>query len=230
MERYELSYKQAMLVVFTKENHQKKAQRELEKRYSLLEKYIEKNQDFKISYEPIRQDPEAPGIVRKMIDASAKANVGPMAAVAGTMAEEIRDFLLSENEKEVIVENGGDFSYSVEKPFLIGLYAGDSPFSNRLGLKIKESTEMGVCTSSATVGHSVSFGDADAVIALAKSTPLADACATAIGNVVEGENGVKKGIDFASEIDGLKGLIIIRGQELGTGGHLPELVRVKAKQ
>ena len=138
---------------------------------------------------------DAPAIARAMAEAAAKVNVGPMAAVAGAFAEFVgRDLL--KYSPEVIVENGGDIFLKSTKSRLVGVYAGeDSPLTGQVALKIEPlDTPLGVCTSSGTVGHSLSFGKADAVVALSRSTALADAAATAIGNIVKAETDVQKAL------------------------------------
>ena len=128
-------------------------------------------------------------LVKEMIRVSTLANVGPMAAVAGAMAEFVSKDLLKIS-KQVIVENGGDIYLATSRERTIGIYAGTSPLSMKLGITISpEDSPLGVCTSSGTVGPSLSFGKADAVCILSKSAALADAAATAVGNVVRGEEG-----------------------------------------
>jgi ApbE superfamily uncharacterized protein (UPF0280 family) len=223
--RYVLDHKHAHIIVISDRDYSKRAQKKLVEVYSTLEGYIIQNPFFGISYEPVEVSPKAPEVARIMAEAGMKAGVGPMAAVAGAIAETLGRFLNAEGAGEIVVENGGDIFLQLKSKRKIGIHAGRSPFSNKLALHVKpEETPLGVCTSAATVGHSVSLGEADAVVAVAKSTPLADAAATAIGNEVKGKNGVKKGIKKAKSIPDLAGVIIIRGDELATWGKLPEIV------
>ena len=93
--------------------------------------------------------------------------------------------------------------------------------SNKIGLEINASdTPLGICTSSGMVGHSLSYGKADAVTVVSKSTPLADAAATAIGNVIKQPSDIPKGIEMAKRTDGLKGVVIITGDSLGLWGEI----------
>ena len=185
-----------------------------------LEDYIRCHPGFSVAMEPYPVGDEAPGIVREMAEAAEKAGVGPMAAVAGAIAERVGKALL-EFSPEVIVENGGDIFLKSRKKLTVGIYAGKSPFSDRLALEIRPSeTPLGICTSSGTVGHSLSFGKADAVIVLAPCTALADAAATAIGNLVKEEADIPKGLDFSKEIDGLKGVVIIKDEKMALWGHV----------
>ena len=143
-----------------------------------------------------------------------------MASVAGAIAEFVGSQLLAFSP-EVIVENGGDiYLHSLGKR-LIGIYAGKSPLTGKIGLEINgQDTPMGICTSSGTVGHSLSYGKADAVIVLSPSATLADAAATAIANRIIQPGDIPNGIEFAQSIDGLKGVIIIQDEKVGLWGEV----------
>ncbi len=155
-----------------------------------------------------------------MAQAAEKAGVAPMAAVAGALAESVGRELLAFSP-EVIVENGGDIFLKLSKPRLVGVYAADSPFTGRIALEVRpDETPLGICTSSGKVGHSLSFGQADAVIALSPSTPLADAVATAVGNLVKEKDDIPQAIEFAQGIEGLRGIVILLGDELGVWGEV----------
>jgi ApbE superfamily uncharacterized protein (UPF0280 family) len=128
-----------------------------------LEKYIARCPDFAASLEPVEVEDNAPLIVREMAQVATACGVGPMAAVAGAIAGAVGEEL-ARLSPEVIVENGGDIYLKSEKKRLIAIYAGNSPLSNRLGLEIEpQHMPTGVCTSSATVGPSLSFGATDAL-------------------------------------------------------------------
>lgn len=185
-----------------------------------LETYIAMNPEFEKSLVPLRDDPHVPEIIQQMIRTSRLANVGPMAAVAGAMAESVSKDLLKLS-KEVIVENGGDIYLASSKERIIGIYAGNSPFSLKIGIIVSpEETPLGVCTSSGTVGHSLSFGKADAVCILSKSGALADAAATSVGNIVQGKNDIKLGLERGKEIEGVLGMLIIVGEKIGVWGNV----------
>jgi hypothetical protein len=155
-----------------------------------------------------------------MIKTSRAAQVGPMAAVAGAMAEFVSKDLLSFS-KEVIVENGGDIFLSISKERVIGIYADDSPLSLKVGIRIgSEETPVGVCTSSGTVGHSLSFGRADAVCILSKSAALADAAATSVGNIVKEKKDIDSGLKRGKEIPGVLATLIIIGDKMGVWGNI----------
>ena len=185
-----------------------------------LETYIAMNPEFQKSLIPLPDDPYAPEIAREMIWTSRLARVGPMAAVAGAMAEWVSKDLLKLS-KEVIVENGGDIYLATSKERTIGIYAGDSPLSLKIGIVISpDEAPLGVCTSSGTVGPSLSFGKADAVCILARSSALADAAATAVGNIVKEKKDIELGLERGREIAGVSGTLIIVEEKMGVWGNV----------
>lgn len=209
------------LYVLARRNLRRKTLAAILKYRALLEPYIERHPEFATALEPVQVDGDAPQIVKAMAKAAAKVGVGPMASVAGAIAEYVGRELLPFS-REVIVENGGDCFLKTLESRSIGVYAGkESPFTGKIALEIRpEETPLGVCTSSGTVGHSLSFGRADACIVLSPSTPLADAAATAIGNLILEESDIPRGIDFAKGIKELGGLVIIKGDRLGIWGKV----------
>ena len=185
-----------------------------------LEQYISKHPEFFRSLVPLASDEFAPPIVRDMIDAARNCGVGPMAAVAGAMAESVGKDLLAASP-EIIVENGGDIFIHSARELKVGIFAGKSPLSFRVGLRIPASKHgWGVCTSSGTVGPSLSFGRADAVCVLAPSASLADAAATAVGNLLGSPAEIPNALEKAQTITGLTGVVILIGDKLGAWGDM----------
>ncbi len=222
-----LEYKNTRMKVFCDIDLSTAACAFLECEYDQLESYCSSRPFFLTSYEPVAAEEDAPPIARLMAAAAEAAGVGPMAAVAGAFAELLGSYLLSEGASEVVVDNGGDLFLKLQVARMIRVYAGKSTFSDRIGLKVlPEKTPLGVCTSSASVGPSISLGDSDAVCVVAKSASLADAAATAIGNEVKGCGGVDSGIHAAKKIHGIDGVLIVRGKALGVWGDLPEVIRL----
>ena len=217
---FDVAAKQTDLYIRARRNLKNKARKSLLKHRASLEKYIEHHPLFLTTLEPYQIEEDTPAIVKEMAKAAQMAKVGPMAAVAGAIAEAVgRDLLPFSSE--VIVENGGDIFLKILKKRLVGIYAGQSPFTGKIALEIEpQETPLGICTSSATIGHSLSLGSADAVIALSPSTPLADAAATAIGNMVENTHDISKAIEKAQSIKGLRGIVTIKGDELGIWGKV----------
>jgi uncharacterized protein len=188
-----------------------------------LERYIARHPNFLTTLTPWPDDPFAPALVREMIRAGARVGVGPMAAVAGIIAEKVGKELMTLSP-EVIVENGGDIFLALQDEATIALFAGHSPLSMKVGIKIKpEHTPLGICTSSATVGHSLSFGRADAACVLAPTACLADAAATALGNRAADQSSIAAALEWISQVPDIWGAVLIVGDKLGAWGQV-ELV------
>jgi len=187
---------------------------------SSLESYIVAHREFFTSLNPLPYDELAPEIVRDMMRVSGTARVGPMAAVAGAVAEHVgRDLL--QYTRNVIIENGGDIFLKSMNDVHVGLFAGRSSLTHRVSIKVrKEETPLGICTSSGTVGHSLSFGCADACCVKSQSVALADAAATAVGNLVKSKKDLKKALKAGMEIKGVLGIVIIVGDDLGVIGNV----------
>jgi ApbE superfamily uncharacterized protein (UPF0280 family) len=208
------------LYISTQSNLKEIAVKSIKKHRKPLEEYIIRHPIFLHSLEPYAVEDNAPAIVKDMSNAAGIAGVGPMAAVAGAIAEAVgRDMLAY--SPEVIVENGGDIFMKSLKKRLIGIYAGGSLFTGKIALEIEpEDTPLGVCTSSGTVGPSLSLGVADAVITLAPSAALADATATAIGNRIMAAADIDKEIEQGDNKYGLIGLVIIKDDRIGLWGRV----------
>lgn len=192
---------------------------------SQIEEYVKINPEFQTTLKPYKVNGKAPLIIKEMSKASSLVGVGPFAAVAGAIAEYAGRRLLKYS-RDVIIENGGDIFIQNSKDILVGIYAGSSTFSGRVAIRINAAdTPLGVCTSSGTVGHSLSFGKADAAVAISKSASLADAAATSIGNVVLDKTDVPKAINFAKKIKGLRGVVVIKDDKIGVWGDI-EICRI----
>lgn len=187
---------------------------------SHIEEYIAKDRRFLTALKPLAVELHAPAIVKRMAEAARQANVGPMAAVAGALAEFLGRDLLKKGCKEVIIENGGDIFIATDRMRRIRIYAGRSKLWDNLRLEIKaKNTPLGICTSSGSIGHSLNFGSLDAAIILAKNASLADAVATATANRVKKKEDLKKAVDFAKSIKGISGAIAIIKNNLISWGR-----------
>jgi uncharacterized protein len=201
-------------------NLEGKARRLIHKYRSQLKKYIVSHPLFLTTLEPFTPEEGAPLIVKTMCKAAVQATVGPMAAVAGAVAQFTGEELAAYSQ-DVIIENGGDIYLRSTRDRLIGIYAGESSLSGKIGIAIAaRDTPMGISTSSGTVGHSLSFGKADAVVVLAETSVLSDAVATAIGNMIISPADIPAGIERTRKIDGVHGIVIIKGDEMGVWGAI----------
>jgi ApbE superfamily uncharacterized protein (UPF0280 family) len=218
--KFEVIVKETDLLVRAERDLSNETRESVLKYRQQIEAYIEANPPFQRSLIPFKEDLHAPEIVREMIRTSWSAQVGPMAAVAGAMAEMVSKDLLKLS-KEVIIENGGDIFLATSRERTVGIYAGNSPLSLKIGIMISpEDSPLGVCTSSGTVGPSLSFGKADAVCILSRSAALADAAATAVGNIVKEKKDIESGLERGKEIEGVLGTLIIVGEKIGVWGNV----------
>jgi len=211
---------QTDLYIRSQRNVKDKALDSVLKHRGSLEAYIKSHPLFLTTLDTYQAESEAPAIVKEMARVSQLTGVGPMAAVAGAIAEAVgRDLLAFSSE--IIVENGGDIFLKTSKKRLVGIYAGRSSFTKKIALEIvPEETPLGIGTSSGTVGHSLSLGSADAVIALSSSAALADAAATALGNMVRHADDIPRAIEKARSSEGLRGVVIIVGDKMGVWGRV----------
>jgi uncharacterized protein len=201
-------------------NLQSKARKSISKYRAILKKYILTHPEFLTTLEPFKYEPEAPLIVKAMSDAGARASVGPMAAVAGAIAHFVGEEL-SRYSSELIIENGGDIYIRSHKSRLLGIFAGNSPLSGKIAIEINPAhTPSGISTSSGTVGHSLSFGKADAVVVLAETAILSDAVATCIGNLVQTIEDIPACLERSQRIEGVRGTLIIKDDKMGLLGDI----------
>jgi ApbE superfamily uncharacterized protein (UPF0280 family) len=194
----------------------------------LLEEYIKAHPRFLFSLNPVAVEDGAPDVARLMAEASEKAGVGPMAAVAGVLADLAVQDMAAAGCRVAIVEDGGEVSAVSNQPIDIAFAAGDEPLSREMGFRLKE-FPVGVATSSGRFSHAFSFGDADAVTVFAVDAGLADAAATAVANLISGDNVsgvIKLGIERALSINGVKGVFILYRGTVGKAGQIPELIKL----
>jgi len=216
----EVIIKETDLFIFAEKDIRVIAEKIVIKYRNQIEDYIKHRPEFMASLEPISQDNSAADIIKEMIQTTKAAGAGPMASVAGAVAEFSGNELLRYS-RQIIIENGGDIFIKSDKTRTVAIYAGDSPLSNKIFLKIKpEDTPIGVCTSSGTVGHSLSFGKADACVIIAKSATLADAAATAVCNRIKEKKDIAPSLEFALSINGVRGAVAILGKDFGSIGDI----------
>lgn len=191
----------------------------------IISNHIKNHPEFETTLEPVMNDDSYPVLIQQMILSGIAAGTGPMAAVAGAVAQYVGNGLESESV-QVFVENGGDIYFNSGRDRKIGIFAGDSPLSNKLAIKLPaDGFPVGICTSSGTVGHSFSFGRADAVTVISKDTALADAVATAACNRIKKAQDIESALRFAMNISEISGIVAIMGETVGALGNI-ELAKV----
>ena len=194
-----------------------------------LEEYAHHHPKFLYTLKPV-PPPKEPPVVRLMAEAAQKANVGPMAAVAGVLADLAVKDMVTQGCKVAVVEDGGEVSAMSDRAIDVALAAGDVPLSKRFGFRLTD-FPVGLATSSGRFSHALSFGDAEAATVFCKEAGLADAAATATCNVVKGDNpqeAIKLGMNKALSIQGVEGVLIIYQGQVGTAGKIPQIIKVKA--
>ncbi len=217
---FNVTVAQTDLYIRSRRNLRNKALKSVLKHRASLEAYVERHPLFLTTLNPYHAESEAPAVVKEMARVSQLTGVGPMAAVAGAIAEAVgRDLLAFSSE--VIVENGGDIFLKTSKRRLVGIYAGQSSFTGKIALEIMPGeTPLGIGSSSGIIGHSLSLGSADVAIAVSASAALADAAATALGNIVKAADDIPRTIEEAQSIEGLHGVVIIVGDKMGVWGKV----------
>lgn len=195
-------------------------EQEIRKLRGSLESYINIHPEFQSSLAPLNLLPGAPALAVAMSQAAWQAGVGPMAAVAGAFAEYIGRKLKT-MVNQVIVENGGDLYIDSLKPRLVSVFAGQSQFSQNIAIRVyPDESPLGVCTSSGTVGHSLSFGKADAVVIKAENAALADAVATGAANRIQNKEDFILAIEYVKNIPGVRGILAVKDDNLGAWGNI----------
>lgn len=221
---FPIKIKESDLYIFAERDLEKETRKILEYYRDQIEEYIKEDPLFNITLEPHDVPPSAPKIVKEMSHWARKAGVGPMAGVAGAISEFVgRDLL--KFSSQIIIENGGDIFLSSKKERIISIFAGESIWSNKLGILIPPSQYLGICTSSGTVGPSLSFGRADAVVIISDSTIFADALATAVGNMIQRPEDIELGIEYAKGFPEVHEVIVIIGEHLGVWGKY-EIIKI----
>jgi len=223
---YRVVVKETDLMVYTATKLEAETRELVLEHRGYVEAFIKSHPDFAKALIPWQFDGPAPGIIVNMLKAARNSGVGPMAAIAGAVAEQVGHGLLKLTD-QVIIENGGDVFIKTNSSVTVGIFAGRSPLSLRFGIRLNNrSKPEAVCTSSGTMGHSLSRGKADAVCVVADSCPIADAAATSIGNLIDSSADIDSAIKTGRRIGELRAIVAIVGEKIGMWGDL-EIVALK---
>jgi len=186
-----------------------------------LEAYIVRDPFFLSTFDPYTPDSDELIIVR-MTNATRTAGVGPMAAVAGAIAWAGVEAMMDAGAVFGVIDNGGDIALVSDLSVRVGVHAGEAVLSNRIAFVVPPQEKiLGICTSSATVGPSISFGMADAVTIFSHDVALADAWATSVCNQIRPDDQT---ILDKLNSDEVIGVFAIMGGLMVKWGHLPPLV------
>jgi hypothetical protein len=201
---------------------------EIVRQRRILEEYIGRHPDFRNSLDPLELLTGAPDVAQSMARAAKLVGVGPMAAVAGAMAQCAGLTGLDAGAREVIVDNGGDIFICAVEPVIIGLKTGTVNLVEKLAFSLKpDNTPISICSSSGKMGHSMSLGDCDLATVVAKDAALADAAATKAANLVRTVDDIDPVLENILGIEGIDGVMIVKGAQVGLVGKLPPLVKIK---
>ncbi|MBN2592242.1 MAG: UPF0280 family protein [Sedimentisphaerales bacterium] len=194
----------------------------------ILGDYIARHPDFRKSLEPLELLAGAPEVAQSMARAATLVGVGPMAAVAGAMAQYAGMAALDAGAREVVVDNGGDIYIRAVEPVIIGLMTGTADLGDRLAFSLQaDDTPISICSSSGKMGHSMSLGECDLATVVAKDAALADAAATKAANLVRTIEDIDPALDSIVGIEGIDGVIIVKDERVGLAGKLPPLLKIK---
>ena len=185
-----------------------------------MDTWIAKNPDYAKALIPHSATADAPEIFKAMSSVAEKSRIGPMSAVAGAVAQKVGETLKNNfNIREIIVENGGDIYADICEDMDVAVFAGPSPLSEKVGLHIRAAyTPLGICTSSGTIGPSLSFGKADAVMIICKDTLLADTYATAFANTIQTADDVQSCIEKIRQNEDVLAAIAVKDDKIGICG------------
>ncbi|MEM1576092.1 MAG: UPF0280 family protein [Archaeoglobaceae archaeon] len=228
--RFKFSYKETNTTILTEDvEFYKVAVKAILEARSEIEEYIRLNPDFLISYEPLNC-PKCTGkkIIRNMCYSARLANVGPMASVAGAIAQFAVDKMIDAGANVAVVDNGGDIAIYSDEELKVGIYP------SKFALLIPPSEKIAICTSSGKIGPSVSFGWVDCATIIAENACIADAFATALGNAVKTseKEDIKKILSdfYFKNREYIKGAIVVIDEILAFAGEIPKIVSAEFKE
>lgn len=226
MKRERFQLRETIVTIIAENDvHIESAKKEIQKCRNEIEQFIRKDRFFRITFEPYRCSKDEPEIIRKMCKSSEKLNVGPMSTVAGVIAEQAVKAMISKGAQYAIVDNGGDIALFSYKTVNVGIYKGKQSAGHFAFQVLPKNEIIGICTSSGNIGHSLSFGNADAVTVISHDISLADAAATALGNLVNTEKDIKGAFKVLENIGEIIGAMVIIDNKIGLWGDVPQIVR-----
>jgi ApbE superfamily uncharacterized protein (UPF0280 family) len=199
---------------------------EIVRQRHLLEDYLKRHPEFQPSLAPIEPYPDAPEIAKHMAWAASLVGVGPMAAVAGAMAQWAAQAALAAGADEAIVDNGGDIYLKAVEPVIVSLGTGTSKLADRLAFRVEpDATPLAICSSSGKMGHSMSLGQCDLATIVAKDAALADAAATQAANLIQTAADIDTALEPIMAIRDVDGVLIVKDDRIGLAGRLPRLIK-----
>jgi ApbE superfamily uncharacterized protein (UPF0280 family) len=227
MKREHFEVGETAVTIVAEEEYQEAARASIFRSRETIQSFIRRDPLFKVTLEPYPCPGDAPALIARMCASALKANVGPMAAVAGAIAERAVMDMRDAGATQAIVDNGGDVALLLDRETSIGLYAGERIKSLGFLCPPRDGV-FGICTSSATIGPSISFGVSDAATVIAADVTLADACATRLGNLLTSDEDevMRSALDDICSIPRVEGAVAVVGDKVAMKGSVPKLTRV----
>ncbi|MFO7889824.1 MAG: UPF0280 family protein [bacterium] len=228
--RHHLEIKESIMSVLCKAAFIESGRKAIMHTRRQIEDIIAEYPDFKTTHAPLKLSGCTPSVIKKMCVESKKVEVGPMAAVAGTIADECLKTMIHVGAREAVVDNGGDIALFIRSPVNIGIYSGkNSPLNLAFQIKPRNNS-LGICTSSGTVGHSFSYGKANAAVVISENIVLADAAATAIANRVSTENDLTSCFEILNKLPEIEGSLVILNDKISLWGKLPRIIKSNIRE
>lgn len=222
LKREHFEFKETAVTIITDDSFMSIAKDAIFDARAIIESKIMDDPFFGSTFDPYEASNEDHDLIKRMCNASRTANVGPMAAVAGAVATYAVEALVNAGSAHSIVENGGDVAMITDRDVTIGLFTGD-PELNNVALNIPPTKGiLGICSSSGKIGPSISFGSSDICTVISKNVILADAAATALGNLVKED--MRNATEHIGNLEGIDGCIVCRNGKMAMVGDIPELV------
>jgi len=228
MKRERFQLRETIVTIIAEEDvHIEAAKKEIQECRMEIERFIRRDDFFRVTLEPFKCSRDDPEIIKKMCKSSEKFNIGPMSTVAGIIAEYAIKAMVSNGAKYAVVDNGGDIALFSDRKITVGIYTGKQSTDNFAFQVLPKNEIVGICTSSGKIGHSLSFGNADAVTVISHDISLADATATALSNLVNTKNDIKDAFKILENVDEIIGAMIVIGNKVGLWGEVPRIIHAK---
>jgi len=225
--RHHIKIKESVLSVLCKSVFIKPVRKTILSSRRQIENVIAEHPEFLTAHHPLEFQHYPSSMIEKMCIESKKVNVGPMAAVAGIVAEQCLKRIIKAGAQEAVIDNGGDIAIFIQKPLNVGIYAGEQFFPDLAFKIIPRDKPLGICTSSGTVGYSFSYGDSDAAIVISENIVLADAAATALANRVHSPKDLPTCFEIFDNLPEIEGSMVIVGDKISMWGNLPQIIQSK---
>ena len=186
---------------------------------------------FRTTFDPYPVSKDDDELIQRMCQASETAGVGPMAGVAGAVAVFAVERMVKEGAEYAIVENGGDIALKIDRSVTVGVFQDDERFRDIAFRIPRRDGIFGICSSSAKVGPSVSFGKTSISTVFSDDVILADACATALGNLIRdgGQEEMSSALETVGKKKNVDGCVSISDGLMAMFGNVPELIRAENK-